>query len=63
MTSRQDQSFPSALHGEVYVSDLGAENVLRATWGERTCELTVPFKPTDDPLPKLGPYVCKEIRP
>jgi hypothetical protein len=37
--------------------------VLRATGGERTCELTVPFKPTDDPLPKLGPYVCKEIRP
>jgi outer membrane usher protein len=58
-----DEAFPSALHGEVYVSNLEENNVLRATWGDRTCEISVPFKATDDPLPKLGPYVCKEVRP
>ena len=58
----QDEMFPSALRGEVYVTGLEANNVLRASWSDRTCEMTVPFKPSDDPLPKLGPYVCKETR-
>ena len=61
----RDEEFPSALHGEVYVTDLSAPAVLHATWPGGTCEFRVPKDapmPSNDPLPHLGPYVCKETR-
>lgn len=61
----RDGEFPSALHGEVYVTDLSAPSVLHATWPGGTCEFSVPKDapmPSNDPLPHLGPYVCKETR-
>ncbi len=58
-----EEAFPSALRGEVYVTGLGARNVLRAAWGTQTCEAIVPFEPTREPLPRLGPFVCKEVHP
>jgi len=61
----RDGEFPSALHGEVYVTDLSAPAVLHATWPGGTCEFSVPKDApmtSNDPLPRLGPYVCKETR-
>lgn len=59
----QEEEFPSGLHGEVYVTGLAATNRLRANWAGKTCEFTVPYSQTSDPLPRLGPYVCKSVAP
>lgn len=61
----QSEEFPSALHGEVYVTDLSAPAVLHASWPGGRCEAMVPKSariPANDPLPQLGPYLCKETR-
>jgi outer membrane usher protein len=60
------QDFPSGLHGEVYVTDFSAPAVLRASWPGETCEAAVPKDASissQDPLPQLGPYVCKARHP
>ncbi|HEV2271321.1 MAG TPA: fimbria/pilus outer membrane usher protein [Steroidobacteraceae bacterium] len=59
----RDEEYPSALHGEVYVVDFATPAVLRASWPGGTCAATVPAAvhiPSDDPLPQLGPFVCKD---
>jgi outer membrane usher protein len=58
-----DEQFPSGLHGEVYVTGLQDNNHLRASWTGRSCEFTVPYTQSNDPLPRLGPYVCKSVAP
>jgi outer membrane usher protein len=59
----QEEEFPSGLHGEVYVTGLATNNRLRANWTGKSCEFTVPYSQTSDPLPRLGPYVCKSVAP
>lgn len=59
----QAEQFPSALHGEVYVIGLAADNYLRAEWDGFSCEFSMPYTETDDPLPRLGPYTCKSTAP
>jgi outer membrane usher protein len=49
---------PVAMRGVVYLTGLSAENVLDVTWKQQSCELNVPFKPGDDPVPYLGTFVC-----
>lgn len=59
------EEYPSALHGEVYVTDFSTPAVLHASWPGGTCEATLPKDvrlPPDDPLPQLGPYVCRSTR-
>jgi outer membrane usher protein len=59
------EEYPSALHGEVYVTDFSTPAVLHASWPGGTCEARVPKSvhlPADDPLPQLGPFVCKRTR-
>jgi outer membrane usher protein len=58
-----DPPFPVALHGEAYVTGLTTVNQLSARWGGRTCQFTVRYVATDDPLPRLGPYICKQKTP
>lgn len=56
------EQYPTALHGEVYLVDFSAPAVLRASWPGGRCEATIPKDvhiPSDDPLPQLGPFVCK----
>jgi outer membrane usher protein len=55
----QGEGFPSGLRGEVYVTGLGDSNHLRASWAGQSCEFDVSYSQTDDPLPRLGPYVCR----
>jgi outer membrane usher protein len=52
--------FPTGLRGEAYVTGLTPMNELRASWNDRTCNFIMQYVPTEDPLPHLGPYVCKE---
>ena len=63
LTAGRDEPAPAGTQGEVYVTRLGSQNHLRATWKGHACEFDVPFAPSDDPLPHLGPFVCKAARP
>jgi outer membrane usher protein len=58
LTGQQDE-FPAGLNGEVYVTGLADRNEVRAEWSGGSCRFTVTYTPTDDPLPRMGPYVCK----
>jgi outer membrane usher protein len=59
----QEEEFPSGLRGEVYVTGLADSNHLHANWTGRQCEFEMPYAQTDDPLPRLGPYVCRSVSP
>jgi outer membrane usher protein len=61
--SGQEEEFPSGLRGEVYVTGLGDSNQLRANWSDKSCNFVMSYSQTDDPLPRLGPYVCKSVSP
>ena len=54
---------PVGMNGEVYVTRLGDQNHLRATWKEHACEFDAAFTQGDDPLPHLGPFTCKASAP
>jgi outer membrane usher protein len=58
-----EEEFPSGLNGEVYVTGLKEHNALRAEWPGGTCQFSLPYKPSADPLPRLGPYLCKSVAP
>ena len=59
----QKEEFPSGLNGEVYVTGLQDNNQLRASWLGKSCEFTVPYTQSNDPLPRLGPFLCKSVAP
>ena len=59
----QQDAFPSGLRGEVYVTGLADNNHLRASWTGKSCEFTLSYTQGADPLPRLGPYVCKGAAP
>jgi outer membrane usher protein len=61
--SGQEEKFPSGLRGEVYVTGLAGSNQLRANWSDKSCQFAMSYSQTDDPLPRLGPYVCKSVSP
>jgi outer membrane usher protein len=57
--------FPSGLQGQVYVTGLSVPALLQASWPGGRCEAAVPKRARlaqDDPLPRLGPYLCREHR-
>jgi outer membrane usher protein len=57
------EEFPSGLRGEVYVTGLADSNRLRAHWAGESCEFATSYSQTDDPLPRLGPFVCHSVPP
>jgi outer membrane usher protein len=59
----QQEEFPSGTNGEVYVTRLQDNNQLRASWLGKSCEFTVPYTQSNDPLPRLGPFLCKNVAP
>ncbi|HKT31459.1 MAG TPA: fimbria/pilus outer membrane usher protein [Gammaproteobacteria bacterium] len=59
----QPQNFPVGLDGEVYVTGLAAHNTLRASWSDESCEISVSLPDTGDPLPDLGTFVCRGVKP
>jgi len=61
--SGHGEEFPSGLRGEVYVTGLADSNRLRASWSGKSCEFVMSYSQTEDPLPRLGPYVCRSVSP
>ncbi len=55
--------FPVADEGEAYLTGLAPRNQLVARWKNQSCEFEVLFQPSQDPLPDLGAFTCKDIRP
>jgi outer membrane usher protein len=55
--------FPIALRGEAYLEGFEATNRIRVTWKGQSCVLDVPYPRTKEPLPDLGTFVCKWVKP
>jgi outer membrane usher protein len=56
-------TFPVALEGEVFISELGPTNMLTITWAGRRCAVSVVLPDTADPLPDLGSFLCRPEAP
>ena len=59
----QATDFPSGMNGEVYMTGLAAHNEISAQWHGGSCHFSMAYLPSDDPLPRLGPYLCKAEAP
>lgn len=59
--SNQAEAFPVGRDGEVYLTGLVAQNRLRASWRDQSCDIAVSYPASSDPLPRLGTFVCKGV--
>ncbi|MGZ5234607.1 MAG: fimbria/pilus outer membrane usher protein, partial [Burkholderiales bacterium] len=59
----ENEEFPVGMKGEIYLTGLQEMNRLRITWRGQSCELSVPFPETTEPLPHLGTYTCAGVEP
>jgi outer membrane usher protein len=59
----QGESFPVALRGQAYVEGLEAKSRVIITWRGQSCALDVSYPAGPDPLPDLGTFVCKGVKP
>ena len=57
------EEFPVALRGELYIEGLEQRNHVTVQWKGQACTLDVAYPKTDDPLPDLGTFVCKGVKP
>jgi outer membrane usher protein len=55
--------FPSARNGEIYLHGLAAINRIEVAWAGQSCHLDVAFPKTEEPLPHLGEFYCKGVKP
>jgi outer membrane usher protein len=51
-----------ALRGEVFVSNVSFPAQLHVRWADRRCDARVESAKTREPLPHIGPVVCKVTR-
>ncbi len=49
--------------GEVYIVGLTSTTTLRATWNNQSCTFDVSFTLSANPLPDLGIFICKGVKP
>lgn len=56
-------SYTVGYDGEVYVVGLGSSTTLVATWGGQHCKFEVAFTVSANPLPDLGIFICKGVKP
>jgi outer membrane usher protein len=59
----KDEIYTVGYDGEVYVVGLGPTARLRATWRSQRCEFDVRYTASADPLPDLGTFICKGVKP
>ena len=59
----ENELFPTGMKGEVYLTGLEADNRVRVTLKEQSCEFALSFPETTDPLPHLGTYTCTGVEP
>lgn len=57
------EAFPVGFRGELYVTGLAETNILTVLWKNQSCTLHVMFTQNDEPLPDLGSYTCKGVKP
>jgi outer membrane usher protein len=57
----KDTIFTAGYDGEVYVVGIGASSRWSATWGKQSCAFDIQSTQSNDPLPDLGNFICKEI--
>ncbi|MGG7054414.1 fimbria/pilus outer membrane usher protein [Nitrosomonas sp. ANs5] len=58
----QEELFPVALDGQVFLSGLANNNQLRVKLPDgQVCELELNYSKNDDPLPDLGDFYCEEL--
>ena len=50
-----------AMRGEVFVREIALPATVLARWDDRQCEAAVPALPENEPLPRIGPIVCKRV--
>ena len=55
--------FAVGMRGELYLAGLRASNRVRITWDGQSCEFSLAFEPSGDPLPHLGTYTCSRGKP
>jgi outer membrane usher protein len=56
------EEFPVAYHGEVYLTDLGVKNRLRAIYGGQSCDFELNVPATAEAVQKIGPVACSGVR-
>jgi outer membrane usher protein len=57
------EEFPVAYRGQAYLTGLAETNELEVTWNGQECRLKVGLPPGAGPVPDLGTFVCKGIKP
>lgn len=55
--------FPVAYRGEAYLTGLAEVNELQVTWKDQECHIRMEAPPEAGPLPNLGTFVCKGVKP
>lgn len=58
----QENLFPVAMEGAVYVTGLKETNRLRASWNGRACVAIVAYKESGVPVPDMGIVECSVVR-
>ncbi|GGX19809.1 fimbrial biogenesis outer membrane usher protein [Pigmentiphaga litoralis] len=56
-----EQEFPAAQQGEIYLTQLSRENTMEVSWLQQRCTIKVVFPETTDPLPHLGTFFCHGV--
>jgi outer membrane usher protein len=54
-----DDRFPVGERGEVYLTEVENQNLLRVYYGNSTCTVAFAPPPGSDPLPRVGPLICQ----
>ncbi len=57
----QDHASPIALDGNAYPTGLSAHNRAVVTWFDHECAFEFDYPETQDPQPRLGPFVCRRL--
>ncbi len=55
------EPFPVGREGVAYIEGLSADNELRVQWPGHQCTVSVPYAPSEDLVPYLGEFMCKEL--
>jgi outer membrane usher protein len=54
----QAQTYPVGYNGQVYMTDLQAQNQVHVSWQSNHCDFTVNYPETAEPIPNLGTFTC-----
>lgn len=54
------ESFAIGRDGLAYLEGLSGENLLKVSWPGRSCEVLVNYAPSDELVPYLGEFECRE---